>query len=187
MIGRLGRQNVRVSQTRSGYGRSTGGLIGALVACFLVIVFIWLLTRIQHEDPADPAKTVDYTGQLADARANAPFDVLAPQPTPPGWRATSVEWQGAGPEVSWHLGFLTGQGDYVGLEQGNAIPREFIADNTPADQPGDPVDINGEEWQTLTSGQETALVLEADKVTTIVTGTASTAELVGFAESLSAS
>ncbi|MEP6664918.1 MAG: DUF4245 domain-containing protein [Nocardioidaceae bacterium] len=175
-----------MSETRSGYARSASGLVGALVACFLVIVFVWGLTRFQHRGHADPAETVGYSAQLADARAQAPFDVLAPRPTPPGWRATSVTWQGAGPEVSWHLGFLTSRQEYVGLEQGNAIPREFIADRTPADVPGDPVDINGQRWQTLSSGHETALVLEGDEVTTIVTGTASTAELIGFAESLSA-
>ena len=175
-----------VSETRSGYRRSAGGLVGAIVACLLLFLAMWGLTRFQTRDNDDPVQTVDYRAELDQARRQAPFDVLAPVPAPSGWRATSALWRGAGPEVSWHLGFLTSTGDYVGLEQGNALARLFIADRTPADTPGDPVAIDGTEWQVLTSGDdETALVLEGDDVTTIVTGTAPEAELIEFAESLS--
>lgn len=177
-----------MSERRSGYRTSVPGLIGAMLAVLALIVFVWGLTRFQHRDVDDPAETVDYTSELSDARAQAPFDVLAPDPAPQGWRATSVKWSGAGPEVSWHLGFLTGTGDsagYVGLEQGNAQPGPFVAESTTADQPGPPVTIAGAEWQQLTQGDETALVLFGDGVTTVVTGTVPLDELITFAASLS--
>ncbi len=181
-----------MSEARSGYGRSVGGLFGALLAAFALIAVIWGLTQLQHRDVANPAKTVDYTATLAQAREQAPFDVLAPAPVPEGWRATTAQWSGAGPVVSWHLGFLTSESrdaSYVGLEQGNAIARDFVAENTTADEPGSPVAIAGKRWDTLASsdGDETALVLEGDGVTTVVTGTAPQSELVAFAEALSAS
>ena len=68
----------RVSERRSGYKTSAGGLIGALIAALAVIVFVWGLTRFQHRDVDDPVEEIDYSAQLADARAAAPFEVLGP-------------------------------------------------------------------------------------------------------------
>lgn len=190
-VGRLvagSSDNGGVSQTGSGYQRSAGGLVGAILVSLLVIAFMWGLTRFQAREPVEPARTVDYAAALEEARGQAAFDVLAPSPEPDGWRATSVEWQGAGPEDIWRLGGLTDAGEYVGVKQGNAIPRDLIAEETPADQPGAPVAVDGEQWRRLTSsdGEETALVRTRDDVTTIVTGTASLGYLLEFAESLRA-
>jgi len=180
--------NGGVSQARRGYQRSAGGLVGAILASLLVIAFVWGLTQLQDREPVDPARTVDYAAVLQEARRQAPFDVLAPTPEPAGWRATSVEWQGAGPENAWSLGGLTEEGEYVGLKQGNATSRDFVAEGTPANQPGDPVAVDGEEWRTLTSGdgEEIALVRAGGDVTTIVTGTASLGYLLEFAGTLRA-
>lgn len=164
-------------------------MIGALLAAFAVIAFVWGLTRFQHRDAADPVETVDYSQQLEAARAQAPFDVLAPDPVPDDWRVTSVDYTTEGPIVSWHLGLLTGSDDdseYVGLEQSNAQPSTFIEESTRADQPGDPVRIDGVEWQQFTRDDETALVRSGQDGTTIVTGTASLQELTEFADSLKA-
>ncbi len=177
-----------MSETRSGNRSSLGGLVGSLLMVLLLICFVWGLSRFQHRDTPTPATTVDYSAALATARAGAPFAVLAPAPAPSGWRATSVKWTGAGPDVSWHLGFLTSDGAYVGLDQGNALPRDFVAAHTPADQPGPPVRVNGLRWDTLSSsdGGEHALVREGAGVTTVVTGTVSEDELVGYVETLTA-
>jgi hypothetical protein len=179
-----------VSETRSGYRQSAGGLIGAVLMSLLLIAAIWLLSRFQHHDLANPAPTVDYSASLAQARAEAPFGVLAPHPVPAGWRATSASWDGTGPVVTWHLGFLTAGGadaEYVGLDQSNDVPREFVAATTTADQPAPAVTIDGSAWKMLTSsdGDETALVLRGRGVTTIVSGTAGTSVLEGYAASLS--
>jgi hypothetical protein len=187
-----GQDNGGVSDSRSGYRQSVSGLVGALVMSLLLVAAIWLLSRFQHHDPANPAPTVSFSAQLAQARSEAPFKVLAPHPVPPGWRATSARWDGAGPAVSWHLGLLTAKGSdaqYVGLDQSNDIPRDFIAATTTADEPGPRVVIGGMVWKTLTSadGHETALVQERPKVTTIVSGTASKAVLEGYVASLSTS
>lgn len=155
----------------------------------VLIAGIWGLSKFQRTEVTDPAETVDYTAELAEARDAAPFEVLAPVPTLAGWRATSADWEGVGPEVSWHLGLLTGAGEYVGLEQGNAPADDFIEASTPATSPDDPVTVGGQTWDALVSddGQEHALVQRVAGVTTVVTGTASVEELVAFAESLTAS
>ncbi len=160
------------------------GLIGALIVSLGLIGAVGLMTFLQARDSGDPAPRYDYAGDLAAAREQAPFDVLAPTSLPSGWYATSGRWSGAGPEKQWHLGFLTSDARYVGLEQGNTVSTGFVQANTNADQPGDPVQINGQTWQTLTSGPETALVLAGDRVTTLVTGTATESDLITFAKSL---
>ncbi len=159
-----------------------------MLAATALIALGWLPSWISSRGDESPASTVDYSSELAQARAHAPYDVLAPSPVPSGWRATSVEWSD-GPEMSWHLGFLTAEGDsaqYVGLEQSNARPDEFIA-RFPADTPGPAVTIRGAIWTGLTSadGREHALVLTTDEVTTLVTGTAPESDLEEFAASLS--
>ncbi|MFY9913100.1 MAG: DUF4245 domain-containing protein [Nocardioidaceae bacterium] len=176
-----------MSETRSGYRSSMSGLVGALLVSLALIGCFFAFSFFQRGSSTDPAPTVDYTGVLAQARSQAPFPVLAPTSLPAGWRATSVDWSGSGPENSWHLGLLTSQDAYVGLEQGNATAQSFISEHTRANQPGAPVQIAGQTWQTLTAGSETALVLTGEGVTTVVTGTASESQLVAFAASLSAS
>jgi hypothetical protein len=169
------------------YQRTFGGLIGSIIAALGLIAVVWGLTWFQHRDQVDPSPTVDYQAELAQARSQAPFAVLAPDPAPAGWRATSVSWDGTRPEYAWHLGFLSGSGDdadYVGVEQSNADPADFVPTATPADQPGPSVTIDGQAWQTLTSETETALVLTEPDVTTVVTGTASLDEIVAFAKTL---
>jgi Protein of unknown function (DUF4245) len=169
-----------------GYQRSAPALIGAMLAVMGLIVAIWALSRFQHRDLPDPARPVNYTAQLAVARQSAPFDVLAPASTPPGWRATSVSWDGQPPDLTWHLGFLTAQDQYVGLEQGSAPSAAFVAASTSATEPGQPVKIGGQRWQTLSSTDSSvhALVRRTPGVTTVVTGTAAESQLESFAGSL---
>ena len=182
--------NGPVSQTRSGYRSSAGGLVGALIVSVALMALVVLITVLQSRDTDDPTPPYDYSGDLTAAREQAPFEVLAPSSLPDGWYATSADSTTAGPVFSWHLGLITDDDEYVGLEQSNEASTTFIAASTKADEPGDPVEIDGQTWQTLTSGEETALVLVSQgsmPVTTVVTGTASEDELVDFAGSLTTS
>lgn len=175
-----------MEQPRRGYARSTGGLVGALIAVTGLMVALWGLMWFQRSGTDDPARTVEYTAALAAAREQAPFHLVAPDPVPAGLRATSVSWDGVGGRVSWHLGFVTADGDYIGLYQGNGSVDEFVAANTPATRGGPVTTIGGARWRTLTdTGRgETALVRTASGVTTVVTGTADAEELTVFAGSL---
>ncbi len=180
------RDNRPVSQTRSGYRQSFGGLIGALVAVFVVIGFVWALGWFQHRPLPNPTPTVNYSAALSAARQEAPFHVLAPERLPAGWRATSVNYAGVGRDISWHLGFLTAGNQYVGLEQGNGPSAKFVALKTKATRTGPTVRLGDQSWTTMTSasGSERALVHRAGGETVVVTGTATLRQMEGFASSL---
>jgi Protein of unknown function (DUF4245) len=171
-----------VNRPRTGYTRSMGGMVGALVAVLgLVAVmggFAWLL----HRPVDNPVKTVNFRAVLAVAREQAPFHVLAPDPVPAGLRATNVSWDGVGGRVSWHVGFLTSGQDYIGLYQGNGPTTAFLDAATPATDRGAPVTVRGKRWMTLTNSDqgETALVRTVNGVTTVVTGTAPEPQLASF-------
>ena len=132
--------NGPVSQTRSGYRSSAGGLVGALIVSVALMALVVLITVLQSRDTDDPTPPYDYSGDLTAAREQAPFEVLAPSSLPDGWYATSADSTTAGPVFSWHLGLITDDDEYVGLEQSNEASTTFIAASTKADEPGDPVD-----------------------------------------------
>ena len=177
-----------MSERSSGHQQSISGLFGALVVVLVLVAAVWGLSLTHGRPSVRPAEAIDYSADLAEAGRQAPFAVLAPADTPSGWVATSARWSGAGPEVSWHLGFRTDDGEYVGLEQGNQSPSSFVAARTVADQPVEPATIAGRTWSTLISGDgdEHALVLLGEGVTTVVTGTAPEEDLIAFAASLRA-
>jgi len=162
------------------------GLVGALIAVFGLIAVVAAFTWFLRSPVDDPAKTVDYSASLGVARENAPFHVVFPTPVPSGLRATSVVWDGVGPRVSWHVGFMTPGKDYIGLYQGNGPVADLLVASSPASDPGAAVIVRGDSWHTFTDSDqgETALVRTVDGVTTVVTGTADESELAAFASRL---
>ena len=59
--------------------------------------------------------------------AAATFDVIAPKSLPKGWIATSARF---GPEA-WHLGVLTADDKYIGLEQTTTSAKGIVDDFAP--------------------------------------------------------
>lgn len=161
-------------------------MIGALIASLALIAGVWLLTLVQRHGNADPTPTVGFRAALAQARTEAPFTVVAPDPVPAGLRATSVSWQPLGARKLWHLGFLTPSNQYVGLYEGTGRVSTFVSTHTPASNPGVSLPIAGRVWRTLTDSNrgETAFVSTQNGVTTLVTGTAPRSELQEFVERL---
>ncbi len=155
--------------------------VGVLLA--LVLGFVGYQTLL-GDDP-DPVPVIDYTVVAEAARSSAPFEVLAPEHLPTGWRATSARYT-PGPPANWHLGLLTTDDKYVGLEQIANDTDDAVAAFSPDTVAVGSSTINGERWQLRLepSGDETTLVRSAGTLSTIVTGTATQDALVGFVESL---
>ena len=142
---------------------------------------------VPHGDSEDPAvKPVNYEVELRTASRAAPYPLAAPQGLPDAWRATSVTYEGAGPDgAAWHLGFLAPGNEYVALEQSDAAPKAFVEDVTHgARKAGEPVRVDGEAWERYEGEKYDALVRAGEGVTTVVTGTAPLGQLKQFAAAL---
>lgn len=151
---------------------------GVLVLAVGVLVVGWLagLFRSDSVVERDP---VDYVAVARQAQQVAGFDLAVPSTLPTGWRATSARWSDV--EQAWHLGILTAEGEYVGIEQsaaGNstAMAREHAEDATIAGT----VEVGGLPWRRLVDARtgEVTLVRELPRSTTLVTGTAPEPTLV---------
>ena len=159
-------------------------MIGAMLILIAVIVGFVVIRDLNRSPPQSPVEAVDYQQSLAFAREQATFKVLAPETLPTGWEATTVEFT-ADPS-RWHLGLLTDQDRYVGLEQAQASVRSMVTTYVAGDaSPGADVSIDGQTWRAWSDpGGDAALVRTTDRVTTLVVGTADQEVLVGFVESL---
>jgi len=156
------------------------------VALLLVPVLAFVGYQTLLRDEPDPLPPVDYASAAAAARAEAPFDVLVPVALPEGWRATSVRYTAA-PMAQWHLGVLTEQNEYVGLEQITDSIDNAVATFAPGSSAAGTTMLAGSRWDVLISDGRVTLVRQAGNLTTLVTGTAPQEVLSGYVESLRAS
>ncbi|MGW1163219.1 DUF4245 domain-containing protein [Streptomyces sp. NPDC002513] len=171
MAGTKGKQ-----QTVRGMVLSLGviGLVAGVVYLFFV----------PHDDQAPDLKRVDYRVELLTARRAAAYPVAAPEGLSDAWKPTSVRYQGE-PYSAWHLGFQDPGGQYVAVEQSTQKAAAFVDDASQgAHETKVTQSIGGQTWQRYTGGRYDALVLKGKDSTTVVTGTASFAQLTKMAEAL---
>lgn len=173
-----------MSEQPGRYQRSASGMIGALLVLLLVIFGFVALRALNRTQPDNPVSPVKYEETLQYARRAAGFPVLAPASLPAGWRATSVSYVPR-PE-RWHLGVLTDQDKYVGLEQSRKPLGDMVA--TYVDQKavrGPVVLIDGKPWRSWSdSGGDTALTRAQDGVATLVVTSGGQDLLVRYTSSL---
>ncbi len=170
---------------------------GALLVLLLGIGAFVTLRDAGRVDPGDPVQAVDYERPEQFAQEVALFEVLAPAELPEGWVATSVRFEDRQPQ-SWHVGLLTDEQAYVGVEQAERSAKAMVADFVDEEaRKGDPVEVGGATWATWTdpgrdpaadpstdSEGDLALVREDAAATTLVVGTVSQDELTDFVASL---
>jgi len=173
-----------MSERAGRYERSFPGMVGAMIVLVLVVVGFVVFRDAGREEPVTSVEPVDYREPARYARDQVDFVLLAPKDLPDGWVATSVRYS-AGDEPSWHLGMLTKDRRYVGVEQERRAASDMIDDFVDEDASrGDDVTVGGETWQTWTdSGDDTALVRQTDAVTTVVVGAVPESTLASFVES----
>ncbi len=139
---------------------------------------------IPHDDKANPVKAVDYRVELTTARRAAPYPVAAPAGLPEGWKATSVSYRGHN-GAGWHLGYLDPDDRYVAVEQSTAPAKKYVPEvSRDAKNTGRTRDVAGQAWEVWEGPKYDALVLHAEDVTTVVTGSAPTERLVEMAAAL---
>ena len=153
------------------YQRSTAGMVGAMIVLVLLVAAFVVFRDANRNDLARSARAVDYTQDAAFAREQAGFDLVAPPQLPEGWRATTARFVAGGDE-RWHLGMLTEDDDYVGLEQSAASAESMVATHVDEEaRRGKPVTVDGDRWVTWRDdGGDLALVRESGGTTTLVVG-----------------
>ena len=140
-----------------------------------------------HRSTPDPVKVVDPASVIQGARAAESWPVLAPVGLPSTWRCTSARVDTAldGQDVV-HLGYLTPDNAYVGLEQSATKALSFVNDSTVSGRETGTKVVAGLTWTTYQNddGTHRSLVRTADGATYVVVGTATWDVLDGFASSL---
>ena len=175
-----------MSEQPGRYKRSFSGLAAALVVLVAIIVALVVLQKLNNATGVpNPTPRVPYASTLKFARQQAHLHLLAPQPLPQGWRATSVRYVD-GPDEHWHLGVLTANDQYVGLEQGHVPVRSMVHTYVdPHAHPLKPVTIDGASWTAWSdSGGDLGFCRRQGNTTTLVVGTAGRAALTGYVASL---
>jgi len=146
-------------------------LLGAFVVGQLVTV-----------TPDRPERRVDLADAVTAARTAAKFDVIAPRTLPKGWVANSAR---SGPD-GWHLGVLTTDDEYIGLEQATTSVKTIIDDFAPKSRAAGAVELGGSNWQVrIESDGDRVYVRDAGETSVLIIGSARRAELERYVSSLS--
>jgi len=170
-------------------------MIRSLAVIMLPLLLITLL--FTHNVGHPPVIVLDWRPVVAKARAQSPYPVLAPTDLPADWRATQANWVRTGepflngePAVRniWQLGFLAPDGTFIGLDQGDGKPEEFVKDQSQSGLSDGTSVVGGKTWQRLASenNRTRSLVLSSPAVTTLVVGDTSYAALESYAATLRA-
>jgi hypothetical protein len=145
------------------YQRSSGGLIGALLVTVGAVIAFAVFRALTTDDAPTPIRAVDYAAVVQGARSDGKLAVLAPEWLPLGWKATSATYT-RGVSPTWHLGMLTGERKYVGVEEARTSIRSLVDEHVDESaQRGKDVTIGNEKWQTWTdSGGDYAVARVLD-------------------------
>ena len=147
-----------------------GDVVRSVVVLSLIVLGIWVFGLLQTETPEDPiGESVPYADTAASARDVATYPLLAPANLPTDWRVNGVRFTPSGTQA-WHLGVLTDDDRYIGLEQEKASVDDLLETYAEgADETGT-LDIDGVVWQRYDGpGKSVTLVQETPDVTTLVT------------------
>lgn len=166
-----------------------------VIAMAMVLVPIALISWFFTKLPEPMVNVVDPTALVAQARAEAPFAVVAPVNLPQGWVATRARWTPEGkpllngePAVgsTWQVGYLSPDRMYVALDQRDRLPDAFVADVTRSGRAVGESVVAGASWQRYTSAdaRTNALVDKGEDAVTIVSGDVPFEALEAFAGTL---
>ena len=108
------------------YPRTFSGMLSSLVVLVVLVLGVVGFQALRQSDPTDPVVPIDYRAAAAVRRGAASFTLAAPPSLPAGWIATSATFT-PGADESWHLGLLTEDRHYVGVEQALASARRWCA------------------------------------------------------------
>lgn len=158
----------------------------AVAAGIVLAVAVTLLLALPKPNSAS-VRVVDPTRAIAQASAVPGFSVYVPSPLPDGWFPDSARFDHAETGPHLHIGYLTPDHGYAGLEESSGSNRWLFVDNMAAGAVlKDAVVIDGQLWVQMASDrkQQDSLVWYGPQTTVVVTGTTTLDNLKAFAASL---
>ena len=173
-----------MSETSSRGNPSMGDIARSVAVLGAIILALFVLGRLFTVTPDEPTPTIDYRSAVDSSRTVAEYDVFAPRSLPEGWRATSVRFE----QGEWHLGVVTDDDDYVGLEQVEADPARAVERFANGSRSFGDAEVGGETWSLHTGPRDDlTFVRRGGGSTIVVTGTAPRHVMESYISSLSAS
>ena len=154
----------------------------------VILAVVGVLLLIVPRPNKVPTPSVDVSAAASIARSQVGFTPLVPKRLPGGWSAVAADVQQATDGIpTWHLSYLTPSGSYAGVQEA-AHPTSGWENRQVTDGAANQGDhqVAGQTWvvRSRTDRGITSWVLRTPQRTTIVTGTASAAELDQFASAL---
>ncbi|PJJ56778.1 uncharacterized protein DUF4245 [Mumia flava] len=162
-----------------------GDIVRSMLVMGVILVALFGIGRLFWGNDAPDRPPVDYATTVTQVRDAAPYDVYAPTSLPDGWRSNGVTFE-PGTQGRWHLGVLTENDEYIGLEEQNESPRVMVETYAPDTEVVDEVEVGGETWQLRSGGGETTFVRTDGDLTVLVTGSAPREDVEAFIDLLSA-
>lgn len=160
--------------------------VRAVVVCVLLTAVAVVLTPRRT---AIPGPMVPYHADAARLRAAAPYPAYAPSRLPRSWWPVASRLTGVDdPPLAWHLDFVLPGGGHAALEESDEDHTEFASRMANVAAVSGRQRIAGVNWERRyrEDKDQRSLVRRAGRVTLVVTGTASWADLTLLARSLRA-
>ena len=170
---------------RRGLGNLRSMVISMVVIMAAGLVWFAMVPRVR--EISQPA--VDVTSVARQVRQETSWAISQPK-LPAGWKATNVRFAAAGDGLrTWHAGYLSPEGNYVSIDQTVQATDVWVSAQTSNGRAEGTLFAGGATWQKLSSGGtvQRSLVSRASdaiEVSTVLSGTASYAQLAQFVEAL---
>ena len=165
-----------VRRRRSLNTTSRDMLISMAVIVGIVVALLLLVPRPNQI----PTRSLDVTAAALAARAELGFAPADPQ-LPAGWTARSADVQRATDDLpTWHLTYTTPSGHYAGVQQTAKATAAWEANQVTGGNPAQGNRTVGSHDWIIRSRLDrgiTSLVYRQPPITTVVTGTATQAEI----------
>jgi len=162
-------------------GRTFGDALRTTAIMGALLIGAFVVGQLVTVTPDRPERRVELADAVAGARAAARFDIIAPPALPKGWVANSARF---GPEA-WHLGVLTPQDKYIGLEQAATSTTGLVDDFAPKSRAVGEDRLGGKAWEVRTeSDGDRVYVRDFGESSVLVIGSARRAEMERYVSSL---
>ncbi len=174
-----------MSSTGSSRGNpSMGDVVRSVAVLGVLVLALWGFGQLFTNTPDTAPKAIDYAKTVTSARPAAEFELLAPSKLPQGWIATNARFT----PTTWHLGVVTDEEKYVGLEQQKVTAKQLVDKYAEDSEAAGTVTIGDDTWNVRKGPDgDTTFVRTESGLTTLVTGDAPRAEVEAYVASLSAS